>query len=84
MRYTAEERSADFAALQEAASPAELHHALVMGWPAAFGNEASWPIELLRRVHGTDSDGVGETVALLATDPRWKSVKGADGSVGGS
>lgn len=76
MRYSADDHLADLEALLGSATPDELHRALVLGVPAFSRHEVSWPVRLLREVHKAEPEHVGESVVLLATDPRWKSARG--------
>lgn len=76
MRTAGEAEPADLAGLLGARTPDGLHRALVLQ-AATFGrNEPSWPVRLLRQVHAAEPARVGDTVVLLATDPRWRSARG--------
>lgn len=76
VRFDPSDAMADLAALFEAGSADELHRALVLGVSAHRANEPPVPVGLLRRVHAAGADRVGETVLLLATDPRWERAAG--------
>jgi hypothetical protein len=61
-------------ALHASLSPDELWHQLVFGQPAMVERDTFIVAGLLKRVHSDGAEGVAETVVLMATDPRWKSV----------
>lgn len=76
VRYSRDERAWDLEALLEAATPDELHRALVLHPPAAVAREPMLPVTLLRQVHAVGAEAVAPTFVLLATDPRFSSVTG--------
>lgn len=69
-----EARLEDMTALGTAASPDELHTALVLRPPAAFEREHSVPLNYFVRAHERGPAAAVTTAILLVTDPRWVPV----------
>ncbi len=69
-----EARLEDMTALGTAASPDELHTALVLRPPAAFEREHSVPLNYFVRAHERGPAAAVTTAMLLVTDPRWVPV----------
>jgi len=74
VRASGQERMADLEALLSATTPDELHHVLVLGWPAAVVREPSAPLSWLRRVHRESPADIETTAVLLVTDVRCRSI----------
>lgn len=74
MRYRAEDRLGDLTGMVGASSADELHRHLVLRRPGMRETDVFLAITTLRHVHGQNSSGVGESVVLIATDPRWQAV----------
>lgn len=73
-RVSVEERWAELERLHGCKSPDDLHRALVLHRPAVVEREPSMAIAWFRTAHQTDITLRGQTVALLATDPRCKTI----------
>ena len=69
-----EARLEDMTALGTAASPDELHRALMLRPPAAFEREHSVPLNYFVRAHERGPAAAVTTAMLLVTDPRWVPV----------
>ncbi len=67
-------RLEDLAALGSAATPDELHRALVLRPPAAYEREHSLPLLYFVQVHERAPAAAAMTAMLLVTDPRWVPV----------
>ena len=73
-RVSPEERWAELERLHGCGSPDDLHRALVLYRPAVFERETSMAIAWFRTAHRLDSTRRSQTAALLATDPRCKTI----------
>lgn len=74
MRHRADDRLDDLSGLVAADSADELHRHLVLRPPGMRERDVFLAITALRHVHQHDSTGVGESIVLIATDPRWQAV----------